>query len=155
MTNSNFRIVPLATEVAEAARHAAVVGTTDHAVITADSPKGYPCRHCLRWAQAGERVILFPYNSIPAGRPYSESGPIFVHVENCERYSETNQYPDDFRQGRVLRAYNTSHEMIDAEVVNGSEPEVVIEKLLQNPETAFVHARSVTRGCYTFQVERI
>jgi len=45
--------------------------------------------------------------------------------------------------------------MIDAEVANGSEPEAVIEKLLQNLETAFVHARSVTRGCYTFGVERI
>jgi Protein of unknown function (DUF1203) len=155
MTNSNFRIVPLATEVAEAARRAAAVGAKDHAILTAESPNGYPCRHCLRWAQLGERVILFPYAAIPAGRPYSESGPIFVHAENCERYSETNKYPDDFRQGRVLRAYNKNRDMIDAEVVNGSEPEVVIEKLLQNPETAFVHARSVTRGCYTFQVERI
>ncbi len=45
--------------------------------------------------------------------------------------------------------------MIDVEVVNGSEPEAVVEKLLQNPETAFVHARSVTHGCYTFRVERI
>src|SRR5437588_6236101 len=30
-------------------------------IITADSPRGYPCRHCLRWAQSGERVILVPY----------------------------------------------------------------------------------------------
>ena len=44
--------------------------------------------------------------------------------------------------------------MIAAEVVNGDEPETVIEKLLENPETAFVHARSVTRGCYTFRIER-
>ena len=44
--------------------------------------------------------------------------------------------------------------MIDAEVANGSDPEVVIEKLLQNPETAFIQARSVTRGCYTFGVGR-
>jgi hypothetical protein len=31
----------------------------------------------------------------------------------------------------------------------------VIEKLLQSPETAFVDARSVTHGCYTFRMERI
>ncbi|PYL62580.1 MAG: DUF1203 domain-containing protein, partial [Verrucomicrobia bacterium] len=29
------------------------------------------------------------------------------------------------------------------------------EKLLQNPEIAFVDVRSVTRGCYTFRIERI
>ena len=45
--------------------------------------------------------------------------------------------------------------MIDAKVANGSEPEVVIEELLENLETAFVHARSATRGCYTFAIERV
>ena len=91
----------------------------------------------------------------PARRPYSETGPIFVHAEPCERYAATHEFPADFRNGRVFRAYNSDHDMIDAEVVNGSEPEAVIEKLLQNPETAFVDARSVTRGCYTFRIERI
>ena len=155
MKTLNFQIVPLATEVAEAARRAAVAGTSDHAVIIADSANGFPCRHCLRWAQPGERVILFPYPAIPPGHPYSESGPIFVHAEPCERYDATSEYPSAFRNGRVFRAYNANYVMIDAEVVNGSEPEAVVEKLLQNPETAFVHARSVTHGCYTFGVERI
>jgi hypothetical protein len=153
--NNNFRIVPLATEVAETARRAAANAAPDHAVITVDSPRGYPCRHCLRWTHPGEQVILFPFTSIPPGRPYSESGPIFVHAEPCERYSATGEFPADFRNGRVMRAYNSKNDMIDAAVVNGSEPEAVVEKLLQNPETAFVHARSLTRGCFTFQIERI
>ncbi len=155
MKTSKFRIVPLSTEIADAARRAAASSAPDHAVITADSPRGYPCRHCLRWAQPGERVILFPFQAIPRGHPYSESGPIFVHEKPCERYSATHEFPADFRKGRVMRAYNSDHDMIDAEVVNGSEPEVVIEKLLQNPETAFVHVRSVSRGCYTMQIERV
>ena len=150
-----FQIVALATQVAEAARRAAVAGAPDHRIVIADSPTGYPCRHCLRWAQVGERVILFPYAAIPPGHPYSEIGPIFVHAEPCERYGATHEYPADFRNGRAFRAYNPRCEMIDAEVANGSEPEAVIEKLLRNPETAFVHARSVTHGCYTFGVERI
>jgi hypothetical protein len=44
--------------------------------------------------------------------------------------------------------------MIDAAVVSDNNPEPVIERLLQNPETAFLQARSVTRGCYTFRIER-
>jgi hypothetical protein len=155
MKTLNFQIVPLATEVAEAARRAAAAGAPDYRVVIADSPNGFPCRHCLRWAQPGERVILFPYAAIPPGHPYSESGPIFVHADPCERYRATREYPSAFRNGRVFRAYNANYDMIDAEVVNGSEPEAVVEKLLQNPETAFVHARSVTHGCYTFGVERI
>jgi len=45
--------------------------------------------------------------------------------------------------------------MIDAKPVDGSEPEAVIEILLQNLQAAFVDARSADRGCYTFRIERI
>jgi Protein of unknown function (DUF1203) len=154
MKGSTFRIIPLPTEVAERARQTALAGVADHAIVIADSPTGYPCRHCLCFAKAGERLILFPYAAIPRGYPYSETGPIFVHAEPCERYSATREYPGELRTGRAFRAYNASYNMIDAEVANGSEPEAIVEKLLRNPETAFVDARSVTRGCYTFRVER-
>ena len=154
MKTSTFRIIPLPTEVAQRARRAAEAGAADHAIVIADSPTGYPCRHCLCFAKPGERVLLFPYAAIPPGYPYSETGPIFVHAEPCERYSATREYPGELRRGRVFRAYNTSYSMIDAEVANGSEPEAIVEKLLQNPETAFVDARSVTHGCYTFRIER-
>jgi hypothetical protein len=152
--SSAFRIVPLSTEVAEEARHLAKCGARDHAVIKVDSPTGYPCRHCLRWAQPGEHVLLFPYTSIPAGHPYSETGPIFVHAEACQRYGATREYPADFRNGRAFRAYDADCNMIDAEIVNGREPEAVIEKLLQNPKTEFVDARSLAHGCFTFRILR-
>jgi len=154
MKTSKFRITPLPTEVAEAARRSAANGAPDHAVVVADSPRSFPCRHCLRFARPGERVILFPYTAIPPGHPYSESGPVFVHAEPCEHYAATHEFPAGFRNGRVMRAYNSTFDMIDAEVVNGNEAEAIIEKLLQNPETAFVDARSVTRGCYTFRIQR-
>jgi hypothetical protein len=155
MKNLSFRIVPIRTEIAEAARRKAKSGAPDHAFVTADSPKGFPCRHCLRWAQPGERMVLFPFAAIAPGRPYSESGPIFVHAEPCERYSAASEYPSDFRENRVLRAYNSEHDIIAAEVANGEGPEAVIERFLQKPETAFVHVRSASHGCYTMEVERI
>src|SRR5215831_20890051 len=139
MKTSTFRIVPLKTEVAEAARRKAAASERDHVVVTADSPEAFPCRHCLRWAEPGERVVLFPYAAIPRGYPYSETGPIFVHAEACQRYEVTNQYPSEFRNGRVLRAYNSDNRIIDATVANGTAPEVVIENFFDNPETAFVH----------------
>jgi hypothetical protein len=154
MTTPKFRVVPLQTKIAEAARAALEAGAPDHAVVTADSPRGYPCRHCLRWAQPGERMILFPFASVPPGHPYSESGPIFVHADPCERYRATDEYPADFREGRVVRVYNSQHNMIAAEVANGVGPEALIERFLQMPETAFIHVRSVSRGCYTMEIER-
>ena len=154
MKASTFRILPLPTEIAEAARHAVKAGASDHAIVSVNSPGSSPCRHCLRWAQPGERVILFPYVAIPSGHPYSKTGPIFVHANECQRYSATNEYPADFRNGRVFRAYDAKYKIIDAQIMNGSEPEAVIESLFQNPDTAFVDVRSVTHGCFTFRVQR-
>lgn len=155
MKTSSFQIVPIRTEIAKAARREAEAGAPDHVFVTADSPGGYPCRHCLRWAIPGESMILFPFSAIPPGWPYSESGPIFVHAEPCERYAATHEFPAVFRQGRVLRAYNSDHALIAAEVANEEGPEAVIERFLQEPETAFVHVRSVSHGCYTMEVKRI
>ena len=154
MKSPSFHIIPLPTEIADAARHEINAGATDHALITVDSPGSSPCRHCLRWAQPGERVILFPYSAILSGHPYSETGPIFVHANECQRYSATNEYPADFRNGRVFRAYDSNYNIIDAQVVDDSEPEVLLETLFQNPDTTFVDVRSVTHGCFTFRVQR-
>jgi hypothetical protein len=154
MKSSNFRIIPLPTEIAEAARSAIKNGAVDHALMTAESPGSSPCRHCLRWAQPGERVILFPYSAIPSGHPYAETGPIFVHAENCQRYGRIDEYPAEFRNDRVFRAYDSNYNLMDAQVVDGSEPETVIERLFQNADAAFVDVRSVTHGCFTFRVQR-
>jgi len=155
MKTSTFRIVPLKTEIAEAARRKAAAGAKDHVIVTTGSPGAFPCRHCLRWAEPGERGVLFPYAAIPPGHPHSESGPIFVHAESCQRYEAINEYPSEFSNGRLFRAYNKDNRIIEAEVVNGTAPEAVIENLFSNPETAFVHVRSVTHGCYTFAIDRV
>ena len=99
-------------------------------------------------------MILFTYAAVETG-PYQERGPIFVHAEPCTRYAKTESYPAAFRGGRVIRAYDERKFMIDARVVNGEGPEAVIAELLENPDAAFLHVRSVTRGCYTMGVERV
>src|SRR6266550_22513 len=131
MNSPKFRVVALPTEVAEAARKGAAENRPDHRMVVVDSPHAAPCRHCLQWAKPGERVVLFPYNSVPAGHPYSETGPIFVHAEPCQRYGAEREYPAEFRQGRVFRAYNSANDLIDASLPNGDEPEAVIEKLFE------------------------
>ena len=155
MNTSSFHIIPLPTEIADAARRVANAGAADHALITVDSP-GKQLRAATACVGHNLASVSFCFRTlaIPSGHPYSETGPIFVHANECQRYSATNEYPADFRNGRVFRAYDSKYNIIDAQVVNGSEPEVVIESLFQNPDTAFVDVRSVTHGCFTFRVQR-
>lgn len=155
MKEVTYRIVPLPTATAERARAAVRAGASDHALVITDAPESYPCRHCLRWAQPGEALVLFPFASIAAGQPYSDIGPIFVHAESCERYRALQEFPGDFREGRSIRGYDASETMIAGEVVNGSGPEALVKRLLTNPQIAFLQVRSASRGCYTFGIERV
>ncbi len=153
MTSTSFRVVPLPTSVAERARSTAATGAPDHKIVTVEAEDSAPCRHCLRWAKPGERVILFPYQTVPAERPYGESGPIFVHLDACDRYARPNEFPSAFRNGRVLRAYNAQDEIVAAEVAS-DQPEEVAARMFENPAVESLQVRSAAHGCYTFQLER-
>lgn len=155
MKATTYRIVPLTTEVAERARATARTGAPGHAIVTTEAAESYPCRHCLHWAEPGEALILFPFATIEPGKPYAETGPILVHAESCERYRATDEFPADFREERSIRGYDAAENMIAGEVVHGSGPEAVVERLLADSQVAFLHVRSARRGCYTFGIERV
>lgn len=153
MNKNSFRVVALPTALAEKARRQAADGAPDHQCSTVEAEQTAPCRHCLTWAKPGEGVVLFPFQSIPATRPYGESGPVFVHAEPCARYAASNEFPTELRSGRVLRAYNEAEEIVAAEVVEGAVEETAL-RLLEDPAVKFLHVRSASHGCYTFKVER-
>ena len=153
MKQNSFRVVALDTAIAETARRRAAEGAADHQRSIVHAERSAPCRHCLRWAQPGESVVLFPFPAIAAHRPYAESGPIFVHAEACPRYATPAEFPADLRQNRVARAYNRNDEIVAAELA-GDDLEATAERLLADEAVEFLHVRSASHGCYTFKVER-
>jgi hypothetical protein len=153
MTKNSFRIVAVPSQVAAEARDKAANGAPDHKSSVVEVAQSAPCRHCLTWAKPGERVILFPFQSIPAAQPYAESGPIFVHADPCAGYRSPNEFPRDLRNGRAVRAYNAQNEIVAAEVINGP-PEDAVARLLGGAGVEFLQVRSASHGCYTFKVER-
>ena len=44
--------------------------------------------------------------------------------------------------------------MVDADVVEGSDAEAVIERLLSDPEIAYIHAHYAKPGCYAARIDR-
>jgi hypothetical protein len=56
---------------------------------------------------------------------------------------------------RVLRAYDRRG-YIRGGVLKaaGQEPEPLLDELFADPDVAFVHARALEHGCFTFAVER-
>ena len=74
-------------------------------------------------------------------------GPDFKYeVLSKEDWVGRRLVADRFRKGRAFRAYDADYNMIDAQVVNGNNPEAAIEKLFRNPKIEFVDARSEVRA---------
>ena len=121
----------------------------------ADKKPGFPCRVSLRDAEPGERVILLPFNHQTADSPYQAAGPIFVR-ENAEEVTlATNTVPDILRTRPLsLRAYDASHLMTEADIVDGPELEAVLARLFANVQVSYVHVHFARPGCYACRVDR-
>ena len=115
-----------------------------------------PCRHCLRIAYAGEEVILFSYRPFDQTGLYQEVGPVFVHAHECPAYPGNGGFPPVFKnRPLILRPYDDHDAICGSQVyAKAGEAEAAASGLLEDPTVAYVHARSVTRGCYMFRIER-
>lgn len=119
---------------------------------------GLPCRHCLRHIAAGEPYLTLAYRPFPALQPYAETGPIFLHAEECERAPEGDVLAPMFRDtpDYILRGYD-----LHDRIVYGTGGVVETHKicgraheLLQRDEVAYVHMRSARNNCYQLRIER-
>ena len=117
--------------------------------------EGAPCRVCLRYGKAGERVLLFSYKPFDAPALYQEVGPVFIHADACGPFPPDDGIPDDFaNRPLILRPYTADHRIADSQVfAQPGEARTEATRLLENPDVAYVHVRSVSRGCYLFRIE--
>jgi len=151
-----IRIVAIPTEVAEAVRatlRAPVYGFPAHAEVATDDA---PCRHCLRTFAVGEdRRILFTYDRFAGVESYPQPGPVYVHADNCPRYSEDAGFPEELRGSpRTVEAYARGRRLLAQEYVADGKFEPVIEKLLAHSNVDYLQVNSTTAGCFTFRIER-
>lgn len=117
---------------------------------------GFPDRVELRDAECGERVLLLNHVHQPADTPYRASHAIFVVEGASRRFDAVDVVPQVLRVRPIsLRAFDTSHQMIDADLIDGSKLEGSIERLLANSATAYLQAHYAKRGCYAARVERV
>jgi hypothetical protein len=124
--------------------------------VVADCNPGYPDRITLRDANPGQPLLLLNYAHQPADNAYRSSHAIFVLEGATQAYDQTDRVPPALLIRPIsLRAFNGTHDMIDALLAPGSELAGHIEQLLQNPQVAYLHAHYATRGCFAARVDRV
>ncbi len=134
-------------------------GTDGHGndlVQFAATGDGEPLRCCLRYATAGEQIMLISYAPFAAASVWREVGPVYVHAAACDGYAHPAELPPPLRTGpRLLRTYRADRTMNYAHntlVDDGDDIEAVIRRLLDQPDVAIVHVRTVLPQCFLYAV---
>jgi len=125
--------------------------------VIADEPVGFPCRVSLADVPAGEELVLFAYEHQPApDSPYRASGPIFVSRHGRPSELAPGELPPCV-SGRLMsvRAYDAGHLIVNADVCEGEALPPVIERMLADPQVAYIHLHNAKRGCYSCRVDRL
>ncbi|MBS1104020.1 DUF1203 domain-containing protein [Gluconobacter sp. Dm-62] len=123
---------------------------------TADRLSGFPDRVELRDAEPGETVLLMNYIHQPEQTPYRSGHAIFIREGAEKRYDEIDTIPDSLG-GRLiaLRAFDALHDMIAAEIVEGTQLESLIGQFFNRSEIAYLHAHYARHGCYAARIDRV
>ena len=123
--------------------------------LIADVKPGFPDRVELRDADPGEAVILLNFEHQPAETPYRSAHAIFVLEDARAAYDRIGDIPQVMRDRPMsLRAFDSDHMMIDADLVQGCALEGLIERMLADARTAYIHAHYAKRGCYSARIDR-
>ena len=153
---SNMRVVAIPTEVANSVRETLrtpVYGFPAHAELATDPA---PCRHCLRIIAPGnDRRVLFTYDRFSGVENLPQPGPVYIHAEDCPRYSADAGFPEELRGSpRTLEAYAKGRKLLAQEYVADGKFENAIEQLFARPDVDYIQGNSTTAGCFTFRIER-
>jgi hypothetical protein len=147
-----MRYLPIPDEIASEAR-ATLRDRFDHRLkVTTEAA---PCRSCLRISRRPEELILLSYQPSPDRGPYAEIGPIFIHARECRPYAQTESFPADFAERRlVLRAYGQTGEIVDAMVAPpGTAPDCAA-RFFEDERVVEIHARHESYTCFDFKIVR-
>jgi hypothetical protein len=120
-----------------------------------DAYPGFPDRIEVRDVDTGGAVLLVNHVHQPEDTPYRASHAIFVR-EGAERaYDAVNEVPAVLRVRPLsVRAFNSSHWMVDADLCDGQVLEPLIQKFLSDLAVAYLQVHFAKRGCYAARIER-
>ncbi|MER5968921.1 DUF1203 domain-containing protein [Streptomyces sp. NPDC002055] len=143
-------------------------------LLTENAEGGNPLRCCFGRTEPGERIALVSYAPLRRWAaetgadpgPHNETGPVFIHIDDCGGPAGAGFPQALCGDRRVLRAYAADGRILGGRYKesDGSAParsaggrtalEKELEELYSDPEVAAVHLRAVEFGCFLLETRR-
>lgn len=119
------------------------------------SDGAFPCRVSLADAAEGERVFLLNFEHQPGDTPYRSRHAVFVKDGAVEDHPLPGSVPACIASRFLsVRAFDKTHEMIDADVIEGSDVQDLIATFFADPKVDYLHLHYARRGCFAAKVTR-
>ena len=151
-----LKIQGISTDEVNRIRHKGLDANGQPALLRTAEGLANPCRHCLDLIAEDSEKLVLAYRPFDALQPYAETGPIFLHAEECPRY-DSDALPAwfDYLDPAIVRGYGTDHwiRYDTGEVVPGKELASVCRSILGDMSISYVHIRSKF-NCFQCQVDR-
>jgi Protein of unknown function (DUF1203) len=147
---STFTVHALPEDVAAEARRSP--GTVP--AVAGDGP--YPVRCCLRDVDDAAGLVLASVMPFRGESPYAARSPVYVHAEHCDGHTADRHTVPAMLRGRLLsvRAYDGSHMLTGTEVLQGTDIEAAIDRLLGRDPAAYIHVHFAGPGCFACRIDR-
>ncbi len=114
-----------------------------------DAKPGTPCRVSLTDAEIGETVILLNYVHQPGDSPFRSSHAIYVRQGVPQAQPAVDEIPDCLGSRLLsIRGFNEVHDMVAADVVEGTELRGALEQTFSDPAVDYVHLHNAKPGCF-------
>jgi hypothetical protein len=123
--------------------------------LVADQRPGFPCRVSLREAEPGETLLLVNYEHLSVAGPYRSRHAIYVRENATEAQLEVDELPEVLLTRLLsLRAFDDAGMMIDADVMEGCELALAINRMLDERRVRYLHVHNAKPGCFAARVSR-
>jgi hypothetical protein len=154
-----FRCVPIPTETAARWRAEGRDDRGNTLVERIVDGPGFPCRHCLRLGEPGERMLLGSYDLPRPQGVYWTPSPIFLHAEDCPRFTtEDTIAPIVLAPGIVsVRSYDAEQMCLYdlGAVSEGKDVAPILARAVADPRTRFINIHTARPGCLLTAVETL
>lgn len=122
--------------------------------VTADSPRGYPCRVSLRDAEPGDELVLLNHVSHDVQTPFRTTYGIYVR-KGVATASYTDEAPPLLDSRTLgLRGFDADGMLKGALLALPGEADARIRELFDRDEIETIHAHNAAYGCFLARIER-
>lgn len=157
----NFKIVPLAKEFVRQIRETNIDNFGNQVYEQLATGKG-PCRVSLKPFNVNQDIrLVFAYSPFSEHNAFNQSGPIFVHKNEVEQYSDIYNFPKEIKADKEnfplsLIGYSKEQKMIFTKLVGDNDIDLLIAEIFETKcDVEYLHARNSEASCFICKIERV